>query len=117
MSDGTKPDSTAGEPPLRALPPAVTAGRRTPDFTSDTVPPALLAAHVTSAWAQLVVSVGAVRFVEEDPPWEVVAVPGEPVTIVPGRRHHIEPAEGAVFAVQFYDSPPCPDSDGAGGAQ
>ena len=117
MNDGRKSDEPTARSQPRVLPPTVTEGRRTPDFTSNSVPPALLAAHVTNAWAELVVSAGSVRFVEEHPPWEAAVVPGNPVVIVPGRRHHIEPADGAVFAVQFYDSPLDVDADAAGGAR
>lgn len=108
MSCEDTADHRVASTPVRVLPSTVTLGRRTPDFTSETVPRALLSAHLTKAWAELVVSVGSVRFVEEAGQWVAVAGPDNPVVIVPGRRHHIEPADGAVFAVQFYDDPPTP---------
>lgn len=89
----------------RVLPPSVVPGRRTPTFTASNVPAALLSAHLTNAWAELIVVTGSVRFFDEDPPWEVTAVPGRPVVIIPKRLHHIEPMDGAEFAVQFYDQP------------
>ncbi len=89
----------------RRMPTTMTPGRRTPTFSADSVPSALLAAHLTKAWAELVVESGSVSFYDEDPPWQTVAAPGTPVVIVPDRLHHIEPSRDAVFAVQFYDYP------------
>lgn len=89
----------------RLIPPTTTTGRRTPTFTTETVPPALLAAHRTSAWAELVVLEGAVAFVDQDPPWCARATPDRRVVIVPERHHHIEPETNASFYVQFHDSP------------
>lgn len=90
----------------RELPASVVPGRRTRRFTATTVPAGLLADHLTNAWARLVVEEGWVTFVETETSLTMVAGPHEGVTIVPGRRHHIEPSEDAHFAVQFYDLDP-----------
>jgi tellurite resistance-related uncharacterized protein len=87
----------------RVLPPGVIAARATPTFTVETVPAALRNAHHTSVWAELVVERGAVLFVEEEPHWQVRVVAGTSQTIVPNRKHHVEPEPDAHFHVQFYD--------------
>lgn len=86
-------------------PPGLVPVRRTPTFTAETVPPALLANHQTTVWARLEVEAGAVTFAEADPPWETTATPGEPVSVVPRRAHRVTPSPDARFAVQFYDEP------------
>ncbi len=60
---------------------------------------------MTSAWAELVVLDGSVLFVD-DMPRRVLAAAGERVPIVPGVRHHIEPAHDAAFYIQFYERTP-----------
>ena len=78
-------------------------GRRTPTFTDESVPPALLKDHRTSAWAELIVTAGSVRFEETESRWAATATPGKSVVIVPDQFHHIEPDAAAEFYVQFYD--------------
>lgn len=87
------------------LPAAVTPGRRTLDFTADTCPTGLLAAHRAATWARLEVTEGTVVFTDEASGVQTVASPETPVVIAPGEPHHIEPASDAVFAVQFFDLP------------
>ena len=87
----------------RVLPDGLALARATPSFTHETVPTALRNAHHTTVWAELVVEQGAVVFVEEDPSWTVRVESGTTQTIVPNRKHHVEPEVGAVFHVQFYD--------------
>lgn len=88
----------------RQIPDDVVKGRNTPTFTELSVPAGLLAAHQTSAWAELVVAEGDVQFVEEDSGWTAVARSNEPVVIIPGIAHHVVPGKGSKFYVQFYDS-------------
>ena len=85
------------------LPAGVTAGRRTPDFTKDTCPAGLLAAHQAATWAQLEVTEGTVVFADEVTGTRSIGSPGAPVVIAPDNPHHIEPTDDAVFAVQFFD--------------
>lgn len=87
-----------------AVPRSATPGRRTPTFTSESVPAGLLSAHKTTVWAELIVTTGSVTFTDEIPPWETTVDPGKPVAIVPNRPHHITPHPGAEFHVQFYDT-------------
>ena len=96
----------------RIIPLAAVPGRRTPTFDAESVPPALLRAHITKAWAELIVVKGSVLFVDESPVWRTrVTAPGR-VTILPNRQHRIEPDGDASFYVQFHDltpEPPTPD--------
>lgn len=87
----------------RRMPPTVQPGRKTPVFDKATVPPGLLRAHQTNAWAELVVLDGIVEFVDEEPPWTTLVRAGDRVVIVPQRAHHIVPSVDAQLYVQFYD--------------
>ena len=89
----------------RVIPESTTPGRRTPTFTPDTVPAALLGLHHTTVWAELLVEAGSVEFREAQAggDWVATARPGEPVVIVPERRHRVVPSEDARFHVRFHD--------------
>ena len=84
------------EVPQEAVP-----GRRTPSFTAESMPPALGRAHLTSVWAELVVEEGSVDFADEASR-RVTVTAGRRVAIPPDVSHHVEPAQDAVFHVQFY---------------
>jgi tellurite resistance-related uncharacterized protein len=83
------------------------AGRRTPEFTHDTVPPALLSAHNTKdgAWAMIHVLEGKLRYCIEAPPAETVLEVGQPGVIEPEVRHHVEPLGPVRFYLEFYHAP------------
>ena len=85
------------------IPESATPGRRTPTFTADTTPPALLKDHHTTVWAELTVLAGSVTFVEQETANEQLATPDNTVTIVPDMKHHIVPSADAEFYVQFYE--------------
>lgn len=88
----------------RELPEGVVPGRKTPTFTETSVPPALLKAHHTTVWAELVVLEGSVEFTYEEVSGPVItANSGHRVVIAPNQKHHIAPGEAASFYVQFYD--------------
>lgn len=87
---------------LPEIPATAVPGRRTPTFTATSTPVGLLRDHRTTTWAELVVLAGSVLFVDETSQ-RIVATPGHRVAIVPGARHHVQPADGAEFYVQFYD--------------
>lgn len=76
--------------------------RRTPMWTIDDVPPALLDHHRTGAWAELIVSEGWVRFEEPGTGYSAVARCIAPVVIVPDEVHRIIPSDDARFAIVFY---------------
>ncbi len=90
-------------PADRDLPDGLVPGRRTPEFTATTVPPALLRDHRTSVWARLEVVSGTVEFVDDDDGPSAVASPDRPIVILPDRAHRVSPSADAVFAVQFFD--------------
>lgn len=103
----------------RRLPRSLPVARRTPIFTSATMPAGLRSAHRSAVWAQLVVTAGAVEFHDEDPlhPWSTQASTGDTVTIVPDRPHSITPSPDGEFYVRFYQpvlAPPVPRSRTAG---
>lgn len=89
-------------PDGRRLPDGLVPGRRTPDFTASSVPPALLHDHRTTVWARLEVAAGTVDFIEGDGD-RVTAGPERAIVIVPNRAHRVVPSPDAVFAVQFFD--------------
>jgi len=83
-----------------SIPAGYVAYRRTPVFTHDTVPPALLSAHETKggAWALIHVLEGRLRYCIETPPSQSILEPGQPGVIEPEVRHHVEP----IGRVRFY---------------
>ncbi|WP_088287877.1 DUF1971 domain-containing protein [Kineosporia sp. A_224] len=88
-----------------ALPDGAEHVRTTPDFDARTVPAGLLRAHrvADGVWGRLVVRAGTVVFrFEDEPDTPVTVTAGGHVVIPPGRLHHVEPDDGAGFAVEFY---------------
>lgn len=83
------------------MPPTAVPARRTPSFAAASMPPALGRAHRTSVWAELVVEEGSVLFAEEGSRRATVRA-GDSIAIAPMVAHHIEPADDAVFHLQFY---------------
>ncbi len=81
--------------------------RRTPVFTHDTVPPALLSAHQTKggAWAMIHVLEGKLRYCIETPLSESILEPGQPGVIEPETRHHVEPIGPVRFYLEFHHAP------------
>ncbi|MGI9605204.1 MAG: DUF1971 domain-containing protein [Acidimicrobiales bacterium] len=86
----------------RQLPDGLVEDRATPHFDATSVPRALLAAHHTTTWAELVVLEGEVTLVEDDPPLRACVRSAERFVLVPHRRHRIELSADAVFYVQFH---------------
>jgi ferredoxin len=87
------------------LPDGLRLVRTTPEFTATTTPAGLRAAHRVAAgvWGRLRVLEGRVRFVFEGPPpsaRELIA--GEAIDIPPDTAHHVEPAAGCRFVVEFH---------------
>lgn len=89
------------------IPAGCVVTRRTPVFTQDTVPPALLSAHETKAgtWAVIHVLEGKLRYFIEDPSSESILKPSQPGVIEPQVRHHVEPVGPVRFYLEFYRAP------------
>jgi len=86
------------------IPAGYVASRRTPVFTHDTVPSALLGAYETKrgAWALIYVLEGKLRYCIETPPSESILEPGAPGVIEPEVRHYVEPLGSVRFYLEFY---------------
>ena len=89
------------------LPDGVELARTTPEFTAETVPAGLLKAHQVAAevWGRLCVLEGTVTFVAEGSGESRVLGAGDTQVIEPEMLHHVEPAEGARFVVEFHRRP------------
>jgi len=89
------------------IPAGYVAYRRTPMFTQETVPSALLNAHETKggAWAMIHVLEGRLRYCIETPPSESILEPGQPGVIEPEVRHHVEPVGPVRFYLEFHPAP------------
>lgn len=90
-----------------SIPAGYVVTRRTPEFTQDTVPPALLSAHETKggAWALIHVLEGKLRYCIEAPPFESILEPGRPGIIQPQVPHHVEPVGPVRFYLEFHRAP------------
>ena len=90
-----------------SIPAGYVVSRRTPVFTRETVPPALLNAHETKggAWALVHVLEGKLRYCIETPPLERILEPGRHGVIEPQVRHHVEPIGPVRFYLEFYRAP------------
>lgn len=89
------------------IPAGYVVNRRTPVFTRDTVPPALLSDHQTKggAWAMIHVLEGELRYHIRTPPSETILAPGQSGVIEPEVRHHVEPLGPVRFYLEFYHAP------------
>ena len=86
------------------LPVGVVAVRTTPELTAETVPAGLVRAHrvAKGVWGRLCVRDGVVLFVSEDTGESRSLAAGDTQVIEPEVPHHVEPAAGARFVVEFY---------------
>ncbi len=87
-----------------ALPSGVELVRTTPTFTSESVPPGLLREHrvAVGVWGLLRVLDGSVVFVHEASGERRTVDRGQSQVIEPDTPHHVEPAPGSSFAVEFH---------------
>ncbi len=89
-----------------ALPPGLVLVRRTPLFTRETVPPALLSQHSVKAgmWGLLRVERGRVRYCLDGESTDThVVVEGGAAVIEPESLHHVELLdEDSAFFVEFH---------------
>lgn len=88
------------------LPPGLVCYRRTPHFSSDNVPPALLSAHSVKpgVWGMLRVVKGRVRYCLDGNARTSLIVPeGGAAVIAPGVSHHIELLDAvSTFFIEFH---------------
>ncbi len=90
---------------MKSLPTSVTAYKRTPDFTQDTVPAGLLRSHDTrqGVWGLIVVLAGELRYTILEPELEVLILsPGVPGVVEPTVRHEVCPMGDVRFYVEFH---------------
>jgi tellurite methyltransferase len=90
-----------------SIPEGYVVTRRTPEFTQDTVPPALLSAHETKGGARALIHVleGKLRSCIEAPASETILEPGQPGVIQPQVPHHVEPVGLVRFYLEFHRTP------------
>ena len=90
-----------------AIPVGYVVNRRTPVFTRDTVPPALLSAHETKGgtWGMIHVLEGKLRYCIVSPSSESILHPGQSGIIEPEIQHHVEPLGPVRFYLEFYRAP------------
>lgn len=89
----------------RVLPDGVACYSRTPEFTADSVPDALLSDHDLKAgtWGRLSVDQGEVRFFLAGEAVPVATLQaGDSWVIRPQERHHIRVSPDAVLHVAFF---------------
>jgi tellurite resistance-related uncharacterized protein len=90
---------------MPTMPEGLSLARTTPAFTTESTPSGLRSAHEVAdgVWGRLKVQAGSLRLVFEDAVDDAVIVTaGGSVDIPPQRRHHVEPADDAVFVVEFH---------------
>ena len=90
---------------MKTLPPNVVAYRKTPVFTQDTVPKALLNRHFTQegSWAKIWVTFGQLAYrILTDTPEEHTLTPDLAGIVEPQVPHQVEPLGSVEFYVEFY---------------
>lgn len=90
---------------MKTLPPNVIAYRKTPIFTQETVPSALLSRHTTNAgsWAKIWVISGQLLYqILLDSPEEYTLTPDSPGIVEPEVPHQVKPLGLVEFYVEFY---------------
>ena len=96
------------QPPATSLPNGLVSYRRTPEFTSESVPAGLKRAHSTKegVWGLIHVSEGHLRYRildERRERVELMLAPGSPPGVVePTILHEVEPIGPVRFQVEFF---------------
>lgn len=80
------------------------AYKRTPEFTEDTVPAALLRDHRTKpgAWARILVLEGALHYQADSLGIAEKLTPDQPGQVFPEVPHHVRPLGKVRFLVEFH---------------
>ena len=90
---------------MKSLPKNVRQVRKTPEFTRESVPDALLNAHNTKegVWGRIVVLEGRLEYRIEEPE-EVIVLDSENEGIIqPTVLHRVKPLGAVRFYVEFYE--------------
>ena len=93
---------------MKSLPPGLVAYKRTPEFTTDTVPAGLLRQHNTKAgvWGLIVVVEGLLDYRILEPVIEEICLsPTLPGVVEPEVPHEVAPRPGVRFYVEFHRRP------------
>ena len=94
---------------MKTLPADVSAYKRTPEFTQDTVPAGLLSAHQTKegTWGLIVVLAGNLEYrILEPEPQTIHLTEKLPGVVEPTILHEVEPRGEVRFYVEFYRQVP-----------
>ena len=88
---------------MKTIPDSVTAYRRTPEFSEETVPKALLRSHSTKAgvWGRIVVLEGALRYRILPTGEEHRLASGTDGVVEPTVEHEVAPIGSVCFFVEF----------------
>jgi len=90
---------------LTNLPEGLIKYSESPKFDQDTLPEALQKEHKTkpNVWAKAVISEGAINYVLENKPEDILTFSaGEFVIIEPEEAHHVEVIGPVKFHLEFY---------------
>ena len=88
---------------MKTLPSGAVAYKRTPVFTSETTPEALLHDHRTKAgtWGLIQVERGTLQYTIEGKESHILT-PGSPGVVEPQVTHYVTPLGDVAFFVEFY---------------
>jgi tellurite resistance-related uncharacterized protein len=106
MSVAMRETDNASIEPASVIPEGLVAYSRTAEFTSETVPAALLKAHSTKedVWGRIEVLEGELLYRVVDPrrkTWSTVLAKGNPGVVEPTILHEVEPRGATRFFVEF----------------
>lgn len=89
---------------MQSIPDNVSAYKKTPLFTEDTVPQGLLNDHNTKAgvWGKIVVTSGELRYTINQPHEVVMLSEGVNGVVEPEVLHSVKPIGQMSFYVEFY---------------
>ncbi len=90
---------------MKKLPTGVSAYKRTPVFTADTIPEGLRKAHQTKAgtWGKIVIEQGKLRYRILEPEVEEITLCSDTSGVVePQIAHEVAPLGDVSFYVEFY---------------
>lgn len=90
---------------MKSLPEHLTAYKRTPEFTENSIPNGLLKDHNTKegVWGRIVVLEGQLDYIIQAPEAESILLqPGQDGIVEPTVKHHVSPHGQVRFYVEFY---------------